>query len=137
MFGIDVMSNVFVCTIEVVCRWSSAKRYVCSLVLLLVGGLGLSIGVDRVLPGWFDGNLISGIKDDGDKAVFLGGCREFVSSTCGTLTEVFDDDVWFDFCGVVLPLTDCGDVADQRELLGGCVMAISVMAVLENALEQN
>ena len=72
---------------------SSAKRYVCSLVLLLVGRFGLSIGVDRVLPGWLDGNLISGIKDDGDKAVFLGGCREFVSSTCGTLTEVFDDDV--------------------------------------------
>ena len=100
--------------------WSSAKRYVCSLVQLLVGGLGLSIGVDLVLPGWLDGNLISGIKDDGDKAVFLGGCREFVSSTCGTLTEVFDDDVWFDLFGVVLPLTDCGDVADQRELLGEC-----------------
>ena len=56
-------------------------------------GFGLSIGVDLVLPGWLDGNLISGITDDGDKAVFVGGCREFVSSTCGTLTEVFDDDV--------------------------------------------
>ena len=90
------------------------------MVLLLVGGLGLSIGVDRVLPGWLDDNLISGIKDDGDKAVFLGGCKEFVSSTCGMLTEVFDDDVWFVLCGVVLLLADCGDVADQRELLGEC-----------------
>ena len=51
--------------------------------------------------------------------MFLGGCREFFSSTCGTLTEVFDD-VWFDLCGVVLLLADCGDVADQRELLGEC-----------------
>ena len=100
--------------------WSKAKRYVCSLVPLLVGGLGLSIGVDLVLPGWLDGNRISGIKDDGDNAVFLGGCKEFVSSTYGMLTEVFDDDVWFVLCGVVLVLADCGDVADQRELLGEC-----------------
>ena len=56
-------------------------------------GFGFNIGVDLVLPGWLDGNLIFGIKDDGDKAVFRGGCREFVSSTCGTLIEVFDDDV--------------------------------------------
>ena len=49
--------------------------------------------MDRVLPGWLDGSLTSGINDDGDKTVFLGGCREFVISTFGTLTEVFDDDV--------------------------------------------
>ena len=73
--------------------WSSANRYVCSLVLFLLGGFGLSIGMDLVLPGWLDVSLISGIKDDGDKEVFLGGCNEFVSSTCGTLTEKFDDDV--------------------------------------------
>ena len=76
--------------------------------------------VELVRPGWLDGNLISGIKDDGDKAVFLGGCSEFVSSICGTLREVFEDDVWFDLCGVVLILAVCGDVADQRELLGEC-----------------
>ena len=82
--------------------------------------------------GWLDGNLISGIKDDGDKAVFLSGSKEFVSSTCGTLTEVFDDDVWFDLCGVVLLLADCGDVADQKRNYWA-----SVIAVLENVLEQN
>ena len=52
--------------------------------------------------------------------MFLYGCKEFVSSTCGMLTEVFNDDVWFVLCGVVLLLADCGDVADQRELLGEC-----------------
>ena len=76
--------------------------------------------MDRFLPGWFDDSLISGIQDDGDKTVFLGGCREFVISTFGTLTDVFVDDVWFDLCVVVLLLADCGDVADQRELLGEC-----------------
>ena len=31
---------------------SSAKRYVCSFVLHLVGGFGFNIGVDLVLPGF-------------------------------------------------------------------------------------
>ena len=68
--------------------WSSAKGYVCSLTLLRVGGFGFKIGVDRVLPGWLDGSLISGINDDGDKAVFLGGCKEFVKLICGMLKGV-------------------------------------------------
>ena len=80
----------------------------------------MSIGVDRVLPGWLDGNLISGIKDDGDNAVFLGGCNEFVNSTRGMPTEVFVDEFWFVLCDVVLVLADCGDVAEQSELLGEC-----------------
>ena len=45
-------------------------------VLLLVGGLGLSMGVHRVRPGWLQGNRISGLNDDGDNAVFLVGCME-------------------------------------------------------------
>ena len=57
--------------------WSNAKRYVCSLILLRVGGFGFNIGVDLVLPGWLDGSLISGTNGDGDKAVFLGGCKDF------------------------------------------------------------
>ena len=60
----------------------------CSLTLLRVGGFGVKIGVDLVLPGWLDGSLISGINDDGDKAVFLGGCKKFVKLTCGILTGV-------------------------------------------------
>ena len=68
--------------------WSNAKRYVCSLTLLRVSGVGFKIGVDLVLRGWLDGSLISGINHDGDKAVFLGGCKEFVKSTCGMLTGV-------------------------------------------------
>ena len=64
----------------------------CSLTLLRVGGFGFNIGVDLVLPGWLDGNLISGIKEDGEKAVFLGGCKEFVKSTCGMLIGVSVDD---------------------------------------------
>ena len=72
---------------------SNAKRYVCSLILLRVGELGFSIGVDRLLPGWLDGSPISGIKDDGDNVIFLGGCNESVKSTRGMLTEVFDADV--------------------------------------------
>ena len=89
------------------------------MVLLLVGGLGLSMGVDLVLPGWLDGNLISGMNDAGDSAVFLGGCREFGMSTLGILIDVLDD-VWFVRNGVVLVLADWGDVADQCELLGDC-----------------
>ena len=73
--------------------WSNAKRYVCSLILLPVGGFGFQIGVDLVLPGWLDGSLISGINDDGDKAVFLGDCKEFVKLICGMLTGVsFDEE---------------------------------------------
>ena len=56
-------------------------------------GVGLSMGVDRVRPGWLEGNLISGLNDDGDNAVFLGRCKEFGISTLGMLTDVFDDDV--------------------------------------------
>ena len=99
--------------------WSNGNKYVCSLVLLLVGGLGLSMGVDLVLPGWLDGNLISGMNDAGNSAVFLGGCREFGMSTLGILIDVLDD-VWFVRNGVVLVLADWGDVADQSELLGDC-----------------
>ena len=93
----------------------------CSLILLRVGGLGFSTGVDLVLPGWLDGNRISGINEDGDNAVFLSGCKEFDSSTRGTLIDVLDDENWFDLCGVVLVLADCGDVADQSELCGDCI----------------
>ena len=50
-------------------------------------------GVDLVRPGWLEGNIISGMNDDGDNAVFLGGCKEFGISTLGKLTDVFDDDV--------------------------------------------
>ena len=64
--------------------------FICS---TLSWGLGLSIGVDRVRSGWLEGNLISGMNDDGDNAVFLGGCKEFGFSTLGMLTDVFDDDV--------------------------------------------
>ena len=71
---------------------SNAKRYVCSLVLLKVGGFGFSTGVARVLPGWLDANLSSGINDDGESAVFRGGCKEFVSSIRATLIDVLDDD---------------------------------------------
>ena len=64
----------------------------CSLTLLRVGGFGFNIGVDQVLPEWLDGNLISDLNEDGDKAVFLGVCKKFVKSTCGMLTGVSDDD---------------------------------------------
>ena len=60
------------------------------------------------------------MNDDGDNAVFLGGCKVFGISTLGTLTNVFDDDVRFVLNGVVFVLVDCGDVADQSELLGDC-----------------
>ena len=71
------------------------------------------MGLDRVRPGWLEGNLMSGMNDDGDNAVFLGGCKEFGISTLGKLTDVFDDDV---LNGGVLVFADCGDVADQSEL---------------------
>ena len=63
--------------------------FICS---TLSWGLQLSIGVDRIRPGWLDGNLISGMND-GDNAVFLGGCKVFGISTLGKLTDVFDEDV--------------------------------------------
>ena len=56
-------------------------------------GLQLSMGVDQTRPGWLEGNLMSGMNDDGDNAVFLGCCKVFGISTLGTLTDVFDDDV--------------------------------------------
>ena len=82
-------------------------------------GVRIEYGVDLVLPGWLDGNLISGMNDAGDSAVFLGGCREFGMSTLGILIDVLDD-VWFVRNGVVIVLADWGDVADQCELLGDC-----------------
>ena len=51
------------------------------------------MGVDLTRPGWLESNLMSGINDDGDNAVFLGSCKVFGISTLGTLTDVFDDDV--------------------------------------------
>ena len=56
-----------------------------------LGGLQLSMEVDRIRPGWLEGNLISGMNDEGDNAVFLGGCKVFGISTLGKLTDVFDD----------------------------------------------
>ena len=64
--------------------------FICS---TLSWGLQLSRGVDRIRPGWLEGNLISGMNDDGDIAVLLGGCKVFGISTRGKLTDVFDDDV--------------------------------------------
>ena len=93
----------------------------CSLLLLRVGGFGFNIGVELVLPGWLDGSLISGTNDDGDKAVFLAGCKEFFKLICGMLTGVSIDEELFVLCGVVvLLLADCGEVADQSELFGEC-----------------
>ena len=88
-----------------------------------MGGFGLSTGVALVLPGCVDDNLISGINDAGESAVFRGGCREFVTSTRGMLIDVFDnDDVLGVRCGVELVLAEfCGDVADQSELCGDCI----------------
>ena len=104
--------------------WSNAKRYVCSLIVFRVGGFGFKTGVDLVLPGWLDGSLISGINDDGGKAVFLGGCKEFVKLICGIQTGVtgvsIDEERFVFFGVVVLLLADCGEVADQSELFGEC-----------------
>ena len=68
------------------------KKYVCSFVLLKVGGFGLSTGVALVLPGCVDDNLISGMNDAGESGVFRWGCKEFVNSTRGTLIDVFAND---------------------------------------------
>ena len=78
------------------------------------------MGVDRIRARWLEGNLMSGMNDDGDNAAFLGGCKVFGISTLGKLTDVFDDDVWFVLNGGVLVFADCGDVSDQNELLGDC-----------------
>ena len=51
------------------------------------------MGVDRIRPGWLECNLLSGMNDNGDNAVFLGGRKVFGISTLGTFTDVFDDDV--------------------------------------------
>ena len=64
--------------------------FICS---TLNWGATIKYGVDRISPGWLEGNLMSGMNDDGDNAVFLGGCKEFGISTLGKLTDVFDDDV--------------------------------------------
>ena len=64
--------------------------FICS---TLSWGLQLSMGVDRIRPGWLEGNLMSGMNDDGDNAVVLGGCKVFGILTLGKLTDVFDDDV--------------------------------------------
>ena len=77
--------------------------------------------MNLVLPGWSEVNLISGIKDDGDKFVFLDGCRELVKFNWwrDVLLDVSDGN--FDpLCGLVTVLLDAefGDVADQRELFG-------------------
>ena len=47
---------------------------------------------NKLSYGWLDGSLISGLNDDGDKAVFLGGCKESVKLICGMLTEVSVDE---------------------------------------------
>ena len=81
--------------------------------------MGFSTGVARVLPGWLDANLNSCINDAGESVVFRGGCKESVISIRGTLIDVFaEDDVLAVRCGVELVLADCGDVADQSQLLG-------------------
>ena len=103
--------------------WSNAKRYVCSLILLKVGGFGFNTGVARVLPGWLDASLNSGINDAGERIVFRGGCKESVNSIRGTIIDVFaEEDVLAVPCGVEPVLADCcGDVADQSELCGDCI----------------
>ena len=76
---------------------------------------------NKLSYGWLDGSLISGINDDGDKAVLLGGCKKSVKLICGMLTEVSVDEEWFVLCDVVVLLfADGGEVADQSELFGEC-----------------
>ena len=64
------------------------------------------------------------MKDDGDKAILLGGCKEFEKFKwlCGILSDASDDEVLFVRCCVVLLLlaAECGEVADQRELFFEC-----------------
>ena len=64
--------------------------FICS---TLSWGVRIKFGGRSSSPAWLEGNLISGMNDDGDNAVFLGGCKEFGISTLGMLTDVFDDDV--------------------------------------------
>ena len=94
------------------------------MVLLRVGGFGLYIGVDLVLPGLLEGSFISVMNDDGDKTVFLGGCKEFdkFKWLCGILPDASDNDVLFVRCSVVVLLlaAECGEAADQSELFGEC-----------------
>ena len=53
---------------------------------------------------------------------FGGGCKEFVTSTRGTLIEVFEDEDCCDLFGVVFVLiVFWGEVADQIELCGECI----------------
>ena len=51
------------------------------------------MGADRIRLGWLEGKPMSGMNDDGDNAVFLGGCKVFGISTLGKVTDVFDEDV--------------------------------------------
>ena len=64
------------------------------------------------------------MKDDGDKAVFFGGCKEFdiFKWLCGILPDASDNEVLFVRCGVVVLLlaAELGEVADQSELFGEC-----------------
>ena len=62
------------------------------------------------------------MKDDGDKAVFLGGCKELdiFKWLCGMLPDASDNEVLFVRYGVVVLLLTAkfGEVADQSELFG-------------------
>ena len=64
------------------------------------------------------------MNEDGDKAVFLGGCKEFdkFKWLCGMLSDDSDYEVLFVLCGVVVLQTaaEFGDVDDQGELFGEC-----------------
>ena len=62
--------------------------------------------------------------DDADKAVFLGGFKEFdkFKWLCGILPDNSDYEVLFVLCGVVALLlaAEFGEAADQSELFGEC-----------------
>ena len=64
------------------------------------------------------------MKDDGGKAVFLGGCKEFdkFKCLCGILPDASDIQVLLVHCGVVVLLVaaEFGEVADQSKLFGEC-----------------
>ena len=71
------------------------------------------------------------MKDDGNKAVFLGGCKEFdkFKWLCGVLPDA-SDEVLFVRCGVVVLLlaAESDEAADQSELFGerrGCTRKCS------------
>ena len=64
------------------------------------------------------------MNDDGDKAAFLGGCKEFdkFKWLCGILPDDSDNEVLFVLCGVVVLLlaAEFSEVADQSELFDEC-----------------